>query len=217
MDRRYDATDRILAEFLARLPGRFTDLLGIRVEQAGTDRTVTMECRRELTMPYGVIHGGAVAALADSAAGIAMTATCGRRSLRDGRDEAEPARGGPRGDLTAEASLIHRGRRTAVYEVRVTDGQARLIALFLCTQMILEQQRPPQNGRCQPPGLPNPSQPEGLAGRGVPLVAWDPAVRSESGSAARSLRTGYGSPGGTALKCPGQMSTSGHAAASGGP
>jgi uncharacterized protein (TIGR00369 family) len=149
MDRDTMQPTENLAEFLGRLPGRFTDLLGIRVEQAGAERAVlTMECRRELTMPYGVLHGGAVAALADSAAGIAMTAT-----LRPGEAFATAEMklnllGAVReGILTAEASLIHRGRRTAVYEVRVTDGQARLIALFLCTQMLLEQQGPPQNGK----------------------------------------------------------------------
>jgi uncharacterized protein (TIGR00369 family) len=133
-----------LAEFLGRLPGRFTDLLGMRVEQAGVERTVlTMEYRRELTMPFGVIHGGAVAALADSAAGIAMMA-----ALRPGEAFATAEMklnllGAVReGTLTAEASPLHRGRRTAVYEVKVTDGRGRLIALFLCTQMILEQRGP---------------------------------------------------------------------------
>jgi uncharacterized protein (TIGR00369 family) len=133
-----------LAEFLGRLPGRFTDLLGMRVEQAGPERTVlTMECRHELTMPYGVLHGGAVAALADSAAGIATMA-----SLRPGEAFATVEMklnllGAVReGTVTAEAVVVHRGRRTAVYEVKVTDGRGRLIALFLCTQMILEQRGP---------------------------------------------------------------------------
>jgi 1,4-dihydroxy-2-naphthoyl-CoA hydrolase len=148
VDRETKKPPESLAEFLGRLPGRFTDLLGIRVEQVGPERTVlTMECRPELTTPHGVIHGGAVAALADSAAGFAMMA-----SLRPGEAFATaemklnllgPAR---EGTLTAEASAIHRGRRTAVYEVKVADGRGRLIALFLCTQMILEQQQRPPDG-----------------------------------------------------------------------
>jgi 1,4-dihydroxy-2-naphthoyl-CoA hydrolase len=150
-----------LAEFLGRLPGRFTDLLGIQVEQAGAERTVlTMECRPELTMPYGVMHGGAVAALADSAAGIAMMA-----SLRPGEAFATAEMklnllGAVReGTLTAEASAIHRGRRTAVYEVKVTDGRGRLIGLFLCTQMILEQQRPPSGRQAASPSESSEPQP----------------------------------------------------------
>jgi 1,4-dihydroxy-2-naphthoyl-CoA hydrolase len=147
-----------LAEFLGRLPGRFTDLLGIRVEQVGAERTVlTMACRRELTTPHGVIHGGAVAALADSAAGIAMMA-----SLQSGEAFATVEMklnllGAAReGALTAEASAIHRGRRTAVYGVKVADGRARLVALFLCTQMILEQQRPLLGGKLPAAGSSEP-------------------------------------------------------------
>jgi uncharacterized protein (TIGR00369 family) len=178
-----------LAEFLDRLPGRFTDLLGMQVEQAAAERTVpTMECRRELTTPYGVMHGGAVAALADSAAGIAMMAT-----LRPGEAFATVEMkmnllGAVReGTLTAEASAIHRGRRTAVY-----SGQGHRWAGAAHRAVPLYADDPRTAG--SPTGRRHVASPRVFLGhpgrgpgwRGVGSEAIDPSARTEQPSARRS-------------------------------
>ncbi len=130
-----------LDEFLQRAEGGVVDFLGIRIEQLTRERTVlTMEHRRDLSMPYGVLHGGIVATLADTAAGLAMVA-----DLQPGQAFATielelKLLGAVReGTVTAVATPLHRGRTTAVYEVTVTGPDDRPVARFSCTQMILEE------------------------------------------------------------------------------
>lgn len=115
------------------LPGH----LGIALEELGADRAV-------LVMPFGpelvtigdTVHGGAVAALADTAAMAAAWAV---------DEEAPDARGSTasltvayvaaaRGeDLRAEAQVVRRGRRLCVCEVRVTAPGDRVVATALAT------------------------------------------------------------------------------------
>ena len=129
-----------LDEFLQRAEGGIINLLGIRIEQVTRERTVrTMEHRRDLSMPYGVLHGGIIATLADTAAGLAMVA-----DLEPGQAFATvelelKLLGAVReGTVTAVATPVHRGRTTAVYEVTVTGPDDRPVARFSCTQMILD-------------------------------------------------------------------------------
>ena len=44
------------------------------------------------------------------------------------------------GTVRGEAKVLHRGRRTMVWEVRITDGQDRLVALMTTAVMILDPQ-----------------------------------------------------------------------------
>lgn len=111
--------------------GRLPEWLGFRVLEAGPE-----SARAELTVTpavvqsAGVVHGGVLFTLADSvAANLAMAnvpeasgATIDA-SIRFFR----PARSGV---LTATARLLHRGRRTLGVEVRITDEQQRLVAVY---------------------------------------------------------------------------------------
>lgn len=136
----------VLADFLARAAGRYPDLLGIRVERVTPEQAVLrMDYRPELTMPYGQLHGGAIASLADTAAGLVTVA-----GLAPGQafttvelklNLLAPVR---EGTVTAVAVPVHRGRRTAVIHVRVDRADGRPVAWFACTQLILE--APPAGG-----------------------------------------------------------------------
>jgi uncharacterized protein (TIGR00369 family) len=103
--------------------------LGIRLEEIEPDRAV-------LAMPYAdhlatladVVHGGAVATLADTAAMAAAWATdevpdaIAGSTVSIALDYLAPARG----DLTAEARVTRRGRRLCF--VRVDVNGAGLVA-----------------------------------------------------------------------------------------
>jgi uncharacterized protein (TIGR00369 family) len=88
--------------------------------------------------PFGFAHGGTWVTLADT---VAAWATM--RHLPPGTGfttvelKTNVFAGAREGDeLIATASPLHTGRRTQVWEVRITRGE-QLMALFVCTQMML--------------------------------------------------------------------------------
>lgn len=132
-------TDRF-AQFAGRLEDGLVGHLGMRVEEAGASRAVvSMDYRPEVTMPFGYMHGGALAALADTAAGIAVAASLGEgERFVTAEMKLNLLRGVKEGTVRAIAEPLHRGRRTGVYQVRLVDGVGNLVGIFICTQMILE-------------------------------------------------------------------------------
>jgi uncharacterized protein (TIGR00369 family) len=83
---------------------------------------------------HGVVHGGVVAALADTAAGLAtyMAMPRGRRvaTVEMKINYLEPVE---RGNITAEARVIRRGKHIAVVDCDVRDDERRLVGKALMT------------------------------------------------------------------------------------
>ncbi len=120
-------------------PCPYCELLGIEVTtmENGYAR-LTMPVAEKLLQPYGVVHGGAIASLADSAAGIALL-SANEGSVRPVTIELKlnfilPVSGGT---LVAEAQLLHSGRSTAVADVEVRDQDRRLVAKGIVTLLPL--------------------------------------------------------------------------------
>ncbi len=107
-----------------------------------------LECREgyaKFRLPFkgdlkqlaGVVHGGAIASLADSAGAIAVLATA-KNGARVATAEMKlnfiaPTSGN---DLFAEAHVVHCGSTLAVSDVEVTDGHGTLIAKGLATYVL---------------------------------------------------------------------------------
>ena len=119
--------------------GTLTDLLGMRFVEASLDRVVAeIEVRDDHRTVGGRVHGGTLMALADTVGATATvinlppgasTATLESKTnfFAAGRD----------GRIRAEAIPLHRGRRTQVWQTRVTDDAGRLLSLTIQTQMVL--------------------------------------------------------------------------------
>jgi len=81
--------------------------------------------------PMGQVHGGWACTLLDSAMGSAVMTTCDRETgytttqLAVYLTATIDASTGP---VTAEGRVVHRGRRIATAEARLTDGRGRLLA-----------------------------------------------------------------------------------------
>jgi 1,4-dihydroxy-2-naphthoyl-CoA hydrolase len=105
-------------------------LLGIRVEAASGDRVV-LSCpvTADLHQPYGLVHGGVYATLAETAASIAAALWFGDRGkvvgVSNATDFLRAVRGG---SLRAEATPLARGRTTQLWQVEIGDDGGRLVA-----------------------------------------------------------------------------------------
>lgn len=131
--------------FQRRIKGTFTEVLGMRLLEVGQGFVRgELPVRDILKQPYGFLHGGAIATFADS-----LVATGTGRFLAPGQTMTTiefkvnfmvPVKDGT---VRGEATALHRGRRTMVWEVRITDGDDRLVALMSTAVMILDPQEPP--------------------------------------------------------------------------
>jgi 1,4-dihydroxy-2-naphthoyl-CoA hydrolase len=111
----------------------------IKAIEQGTLRA-ELRVRDELFAPNGFLHAGAVVTLADTAAGYATVA-----HLPDGATgfttlelKTNFVRAAREGVLLCEATAVHLGRSTQVWDATVTaSGGERPVALFRCTQLVL--------------------------------------------------------------------------------
>lgn len=130
-----DALAKITAEMLP-----FATLLGIEFTSAAPDRvTAEMVVRDDLCTRPAILHGGAVMAFADT---LGATGTIlnlpegsGTATLESKTNFIAGAPVGAR--IIGEATPIHRGRTTQVWQTRVTTAEGRLVAVVTQTQMVL--------------------------------------------------------------------------------
>jgi uncharacterized protein (TIGR00369 family) len=117
----------------------FAEFLGIKITHLSPERvTAELFVREDLNNRHGIMHGGAIMALADNLGGTATTA-----NLKPGQttttieSKTNFFSALPVGDVAkAECIPLHRGRSTMVWQTRVTRGDGRLCALVTQTQMV---------------------------------------------------------------------------------
>ena len=113
--------------------------LGIEVTEVGTDFLKgTMPVDHRTTQPFGLLHGGASAMLAETLASIAanhcvdaghfcvgMEINCNHvRSIREG-------------EVIGTAAPLHLGRSSQVWDIRIEDPQGRLAAISRMTISVI--------------------------------------------------------------------------------
>ena len=108
---------------LERFKGTLVDLMGIRFVEATPDRVVAeLDYREALTTVGGSFHGGALMALADTIGAAAtvfnLPPGAGTTTLESKTNFLAAARSGT---VRAETTPLHRGKRTMVWQTRVTD------------------------------------------------------------------------------------------------
>ena len=116
------------------------NVLGIRFDAFGEDwLSATMPVDARTHQPFGLLHGGASVALAETVGSTAALLTLDtERELAVGLDiNANHLRGVREGRVTGTARALHLGRSTQVWEIRITDADARLVSIARLTMAVV--------------------------------------------------------------------------------
>jgi uncharacterized protein (TIGR00369 family) len=122
-----------------RCRGTLPELLGLRFTEASRDRVVAeLTYREALTTIGGSLHGGTLMALADTVGAFATVLNLpAGASTTTLESKTNFFAAGRAGTVRAESTPLHRGKRTMVWQTRVTDESGRLLSLTIQTQMVL--------------------------------------------------------------------------------
>jgi 1,4-dihydroxy-2-naphthoyl-CoA hydrolase len=129
---------------LARLNGwsanTMMEALGIRITAVGDDWLAgSMPVDQRTHQPYGLLHGGASVALAETLGSTAAMLTLDpERELAVGLDiNANHIRGVRSGTVTGTAKALHIGRTTQVWEIRIENDEGALVCISRITMAVI--------------------------------------------------------------------------------
>ncbi|WP_282156158.1 PaaI family thioesterase [Cytobacillus gottheilii] len=126
---------------MTSLKNTLMESLGIEITLLEKGHVVaTMPVDERTRQPSGLLHGGASVALAETAASV------GAFELIDQETEAAVGleinanhiRGVKEGIITANATVLHQGKSTMVWDVKITDEQDNLICVSRCTMAVIK-------------------------------------------------------------------------------
>jgi 1,4-dihydroxy-2-naphthoyl-CoA hydrolase len=120
-------------------PHTMLSLLDIDIVEVGPDRVIlTMPIGPKVHQPMGLLHGGASAVLAETAASLGAYANCDPSSQYAVGIELNIShlRGRTDGTLRATATPVRRGRAVHVWNIDLIDQDAVPIAVARCTLAI---------------------------------------------------------------------------------
>ncbi|MEU9213922.1 hotdog fold thioesterase [Streptomyces sp. NPDC048415] len=121
------------ASFGVDLPALFSaghlgTRMGVQIIEASADRVVGTMPVEGNTQPYGLLHGGASAVLAETIGSVGAMLHGGSSKIAVGVDlNCTHHRGVRSGLVTGVATPVHRGRSSATYEIAITDEAGKRV------------------------------------------------------------------------------------------
>ena len=123
------------------LKSTLMEALGIEILELGSDKVVaTMPVNEATRQPFGLLHGGASVALAETVASVGTYNLIDPvRQFTVGLEiNANHIRGIRDGIVTAIGTPLHKGRTTMVWDIKITDEEGKLICVSRCTIAIID-------------------------------------------------------------------------------
>lgn len=119
----------------------FSDLMGVEFVERTKDRVVgRLVVREDLCTAGGILHGGAFMAFADALGAVGgflnLPAVARTTTLESKTNFLGAAKVGT--TVEGEATPLHLGRRSSVWQTRITSAEGKLLALVIQTQMTVE-------------------------------------------------------------------------------
>jgi 1,4-dihydroxy-2-naphthoyl-CoA hydrolase len=120
--------------------GGVTRDLGIEFAELDAGRVVAkMPVDGRHHQPFGYLHGGVSVTLAESVASVGGIINCPPGKVAFGSEiNASHVRPKKSGTLTAVGTPVHVGRKSQVWEIRITDEDGKVICISRCTLAIVD-------------------------------------------------------------------------------
>jgi uncharacterized protein (TIGR00369 family) len=134
----------MLEKLRASATRNLSDALGIVLQELTAERVIaTMPVDERTRQPFGILHGGASVALAETIASLggAMNVDLERFVVVGLEINANHIRAKRDGVVTGTGTPIHVGRSTQVWEVRIVDEEQRTVCVSRCTLAVVPNDR----------------------------------------------------------------------------
>lgn len=130
-----------LDDLNAMREGNMTAHLGIEFVEVGPDFIrATMPVDERTHQPFGLLHGGASVALAETLGSVASHCCTGEDRTGVGLEiNANHVRAVRSGRVTGTVRPVHVGRTTQVWQIRITDEEGRLVCQSRLTMAVIEE------------------------------------------------------------------------------
>ena len=117
------------------------ETLDIEFTEVGDDFvTAKMPVTSKVYQPYGILHGGATAALAETVGSSASALFVDTKKfiIKGIELSINHIKSKKEGTVFATAKVIHKGRTTHLWEIRIVDEEENLISICKLTNIVLE-------------------------------------------------------------------------------
>lgn len=120
------------------------EALGIEITQVEKGKIIArMPVDERTKQPFGLLHGGASVALAETVASL------GAYELVDKETQgvvgleinANHVRSASEGYVTAVGTVLHQGKTTMVWDIKISDEKDRLVCISRCTMAVISLNR----------------------------------------------------------------------------
>ncbi|TXK72936.1 MULTISPECIES: PaaI family thioesterase [Mesonia] len=132
--------EEILASFAKRCKNTLMETLAIEFIDIGEDYlTAKMPVNSRVHQPDGVLHGGAMVALAESVGSAASFIFLDGEHfyIRGIEISANHVKSIASGEVFAKAQFLHKGRTTQVWDIKIKDAEENLISAVKLTTIAL--------------------------------------------------------------------------------
>jgi len=137
---RLEHVGNLAAQTQEYLKGILPELLGIQLVEVSQEKVVAvLKVRPDLCTTGKILHGGAIMAFADTLGAIGTVVNLpqghGTATIESKTNFIGAAAEGT--VVTGEATPVHRGRTTQVWQTRISSAEGKLVALVTQTQIVL--------------------------------------------------------------------------------
>jgi 1,4-dihydroxy-2-naphthoyl-CoA hydrolase len=130
-------SDNLISTFQQR--PNVNNELGIEIVLATPEKVIVrVEVGPKVHQPYGILHGGVSALMAETAASVGGAVSVAPDHIVVGTElNCSHLRSMSSGTLTATATPIRKGRKVHVWGIELRDEKDRLICVARCTLQVL--------------------------------------------------------------------------------